>query len=70
MDHLQVVTRLSDELYSYAWVVLGEFWERGAVRELIITVGTMDPGFSGGLPLVICSALCSLKIGTTLMLGV
>jgi hypothetical protein len=70
MDHLQVVTRLSDELYRNAWVVLGEFWERGAGRDHIITVGTMDPGFSGGLALVICSALCSLKIGTTLMLGV
>ena len=70
MGHLEVVTRLSDQLHRNAWVVLGQFWERGAVRYLIITVGTMDPGFSGGLTLVLCSALLSLKVGTTLMLGI
>ena len=64
------MTRLSDQLYRNAWVVLGQFWERVAGRDLIITVGTMDPGFSGELPLVVGSALCSLKVGTTLMLGV
>ena len=48
-----------------SWGVLGE----GAGRDLIITVCTMAPGFSGGLPLVVCSALF-LKVGTTLMLGI
>ena len=42
--------------------------ERGAGRDLIITVGTMAPEVSVGLPLVVCSALFP-KVGTTLMLG-
>ena len=41
MGHLQVVTGLSDQLYRNAWSVLGEFWERGAVRDVFIPVGTM-----------------------------
>ena len=46
MDHLQVVTGLSDQLYRNAWSVLGELWEREeAGRDLIITVGTMVPVF-------------------------
>ena len=45
MGHSQVVTRLSDQLYRNAWSVLREFWGRGADRYLIITVGTMVPGF-------------------------
>ena len=69
MGHLQVLTGLSDQLYRNVWSVLGEFWGEGAGRDLIIPVGTMDPGFSGGLPLVVGSALFSLKVGTTLMLG-
>ena len=58
MGHLQVVTGLSDQLYRNVWSVLGEFWGRGVCRDLIITVGTMAPGFFlGGLPLVVYSAL-------------
>jgi len=47
MGHLQVVTGVSDELYRNAWSVLGVFWWRGGGggRDLIITVGTMVPGF-------------------------
>ena len=41
MGHLQVVTGLSDQLYRNAWSVQGE----GAGQDLIITVGTMAPGF-------------------------
>jgi len=37
VGHLQVVTRLSDQLYRNAWSVLGESWE--GVRDLIIPVG-------------------------------
>ena len=44
MGHLQVVTRLSDQLYRHAWSVLGEFWGRGSGRNLITAVGTMAPG--------------------------
>ena len=43
MGHLQVVTGLSDQLYRSAWGVLGEFWGRWAVRELVTPVGTMVP---------------------------
>jgi len=39
------VNGLSDELYRNAWSLLGEFWGRGAGRDLIITVGAMAPGF-------------------------
>ena len=45
MGHLQVVTRLSDQSYRNVWSVLGESWGRGAGRDLVITVGTMAPGF-------------------------
>jgi len=41
VGHLQVVTGLSDQLYRNAWSVLGEFWGRGAGRDLIIIVGAM-----------------------------
>ena len=44
MGHLQVVTGLSVQLYRNAWGVLGEFWGRGAGRDLIIIVGAMAPG--------------------------
>ena len=69
MGHLQVVTGLSDQLYRNAWGVLGEFWGRGAVRDLIIPVGIMVRVLSGGQPLVVCSALFS-QVGTTIMLGI
>jgi len=60
VGHLQVVTGLSDQLYRNVWSVLGEFWGRGVGRDLIIAVGAMALGFfSGGLPLVVCSALFS-----------
>jgi len=45
VGHLQVVTGLSDQLYRNAWSVLGEVGGRGAGRDLIITEGTMGPGF-------------------------
>jgi hypothetical protein len=48
---------------------LVSFGLEGAGRDLIIPVGTMDPGFSSELPLVVGSALFSLKVGTILMLG-
>ena len=39
----------------------GAFWGRGAGRDLIVAVGTMAPGFfSGGLPLVVCSAFSQI----------
>ena len=69
MGHLQVVTGLSDQLHRNAWSVLGEFWGRGAGRDLIITVGTMAPGFSRWT--TSSSLKCPfLKVGTTLMLGI
>jgi len=45
VGHLQVVIRLSDQLYRNAWSALEEYWEKGGgVRDLIITVGAMAPG--------------------------
>jgi len=45
VGHLQVVTGLSDQLYRKARSVHGEFWGKGAGRDLIITVGAMVRGF-------------------------
>ena len=46
VGHLQVVIRLSDQLCRNAWSALGEFWGRGrGVRDLVITVGAMAPGY-------------------------
>ena len=68
---IQLVTGLPDQLYRNVWSVLGEFWGRGAVRDLIIAGAV--PWYrvcSGGLPLVVFTALFFLKVGTTLMLGI
>ena len=67
MGHLQVVTTISDQLYRNAWSVLGESWEGDGSRSHYNS-GYHGHGFSGGLPLVVCSALF-LKVGTTVMLG-
>jgi len=66
VGHLQVVTGLSDQLYRSAWGILGEFWGRGAVRDLIITVGAMAPGFSVGTTLMYLYYTTSIRIIPTL----
>jgi len=58
VGHLQVVTGLSGQLYRNVWSVLGEFWGWGGGRSRYhYNSGYHGPGFySGGLPLVACSA--------------
>ena len=67
MGHLQVVTGLSDQLYRNAWSVLGEV---GGGRDLIITVGTMAPGFIRRTTISSFVVPLFFKVGTTLMLGI
>jgi len=57
VGHLQVVTRLSDQLYRNAWSVLGESWGReGSGSRSHYNSGYHGPGVSGGIPLIVCSA--------------
>jgi len=64
------VNGLSDQLYRNAWSVLGEFWGRGgAVRDLIITVGTMVPGLIRRTTISSFVVPLFFKVGTTLKLG-
>jgi len=70
VGHLQVVTGLSDQLYRNAWGVLGEFWGRGAGRDLIIKVGAMVPGFFRWTNISSFVVPFFFKVGTTLTLGI
>ena len=51
------------------WSVLGDLWRKGAGRDVITPLGTTVRVSSGGLPLVVFSALI-FEEGATIMLGI
>jgi len=68
VGHLQVVIRLSDQLYRNAWSALEEYWGKGRSRSHY-NGGCHGPGlFTGGIPLVVIVPF--FKKGIILKLGV
>ena len=69
VGHLQVVIRLSDQLYRNVWSVLGEFWGEGGSRSHYSS-GYRGPGFIGLIAISSYVVPLFFKVGTTLMLGI